>query len=302
MANEYAVNQSDLTIVADAIRTKGETSAQLVFPDGFVTAIGDIKTGAELNFEVVGGTSRPANPKENTIWVNTSTAISGWAFGTKEDISSSPANGAVLFVIDSANKTKFNALKENYIYMHTATAYQYISGTLKTVNAEIYQGGAWKKLRENRVFDNGNQITEITGGWSNSGYALSGFNHTNITRVSIGTSLVATAYCPGAAADSGGLLGTKNPININGFTTMRVKGNLTGYYHRAKLLVGVHTSKTITASPLACIDITTQGNFERTLALPTSATSVYVFVLAGCHTGTNNAYTATLSVSSIVLE
>lgn len=36
---------SDLTSVANAIRTKGGTSAQLAFPAGFVSAIGDIPTG-----------------------------------------------------------------------------------------------------------------------------------------------------------------------------------------------------------------------------------------------------------------
>lgn len=36
---------SDLTSVANAIRTKGGTSAQLAFPAGFVSAIGDIPSG-----------------------------------------------------------------------------------------------------------------------------------------------------------------------------------------------------------------------------------------------------------------
>lgn len=36
---------SDLTSIANAIRTKGGTSAQLAFPSGFVTAIGAISTG-----------------------------------------------------------------------------------------------------------------------------------------------------------------------------------------------------------------------------------------------------------------
>lgn len=41
----YKVKGSDLASVADAIRTKGSTSAQLDFPDGFVSAIGNIPTG-----------------------------------------------------------------------------------------------------------------------------------------------------------------------------------------------------------------------------------------------------------------
>ena len=32
----YKVNSSDLTSVANAIRTKGKTSASLKYPDGFV--------------------------------------------------------------------------------------------------------------------------------------------------------------------------------------------------------------------------------------------------------------------------
>lgn len=44
MAN-YLTTDTDLTAVANAIRTKGGTSAQLAFPDGFVDAIDAIETG-----------------------------------------------------------------------------------------------------------------------------------------------------------------------------------------------------------------------------------------------------------------
>lgn len=42
---EYKVSGANLTSVADAIRTKGGTSAALSFPAGFVSAIGNIPTG-----------------------------------------------------------------------------------------------------------------------------------------------------------------------------------------------------------------------------------------------------------------
>ena len=42
---EYRVSSDQLVSVANAIRTKGETSSPLSFPDGFVTAIGNIPTG-----------------------------------------------------------------------------------------------------------------------------------------------------------------------------------------------------------------------------------------------------------------
>ena len=45
---EYLTNTTDLTKVASAIRKKGGTTAQLIYPDGFVTAIQAIRTGTEL--------------------------------------------------------------------------------------------------------------------------------------------------------------------------------------------------------------------------------------------------------------
>lgn len=41
----YLVDSADLTAVADAIRTKGGTSASLAFPQGFVDAVEAIETG-----------------------------------------------------------------------------------------------------------------------------------------------------------------------------------------------------------------------------------------------------------------
>lgn len=43
--SDYRVKGTDLSSIADAIRTKGNTSAQLSFPDGFLSAIGNIPTG-----------------------------------------------------------------------------------------------------------------------------------------------------------------------------------------------------------------------------------------------------------------
>ena len=46
---EYLTNTADLTAVADAIRAKGGTSAPLIYPDGFVTAIESIQAGGGAN-------------------------------------------------------------------------------------------------------------------------------------------------------------------------------------------------------------------------------------------------------------
>lgn len=47
---EYLTNTTDLTKVASAIREKGGTTDPLVYPDEFVTAIGNIQTGGGIQW------------------------------------------------------------------------------------------------------------------------------------------------------------------------------------------------------------------------------------------------------------
>lgn len=57
MAYDKAVDSAqldaDLTLVADAIRTKGGTDAQLAFPSGFVSAVQAFQTGGGNGVDVV---------------------------------------------------------------------------------------------------------------------------------------------------------------------------------------------------------------------------------------------------------
>lgn len=57
---DYLTNDTDLTSVANAIRTKGGTSAPLEFPSGFVTAIENIPSGGGGTTVTVGITSYDA--------------------------------------------------------------------------------------------------------------------------------------------------------------------------------------------------------------------------------------------------
>ena len=66
---EYLTNTTDLTKVASAIRAKGGTSDPLVYPDGFVTAIGNIQTG--------GGTT-PGAPGDITFYDYDGTIVTSW--------------------------------------------------------------------------------------------------------------------------------------------------------------------------------------------------------------------------------
>lgn len=125
---------------------------------------GSMKPGAELNFEVVGGDSKPSNPKENTIWVTTSTAITGWGFGALTERPASPASGMVWFQTTDASNVKFNALKENALYAYPSDAYQYVNRSWVPRTAKTYQGGKWVDWWNGMLYSYGNQFEEATGG------------------------------------------------------------------------------------------------------------------------------------------
>lgn len=153
---------SDLTAVGNAIRSKGGTSAGLSFPAGMVSAIGAISTGVELNFDVVGGTSQPRNPKENTIWVNTSKTITDWVFSATQPTA---ASGMVWISTGSSSTVEFNALKKNGIQVYPLSAKQYIGGAWVDKTAKSYQGGEWVDWTIYLI--NGSELnTEYAGAWN----------------------------------------------------------------------------------------------------------------------------------------
>lgn len=62
--------------------------------------------GAGLNFKVVGGTTNPGNPKENTIWVKTDTRITGWDFSHSAPRIRSGTKNLIPYPYDDTTQTE----------------------------------------------------------------------------------------------------------------------------------------------------------------------------------------------------
>lgn len=117
-----------------------------------------------LNFQVIGGTTAPSNPKENMIWVNTSTKITSYIFSATEPATAE--EGMVWIYTSKSSAAEFNALKKNGIQVYPISAKQYVSGALVDKPAKIYQGGEWVALWNGELYDSGNEFTDITGGFN----------------------------------------------------------------------------------------------------------------------------------------
>lgn len=118
--------------------------------------------GSSLNYEVVGGTSAPSSPSENTIWINTSTTITSHTFSATEP--ENPESGMAWISVGNYSPAAFSATEENSVMIYPVSAKQYVGGTWVSKTAKIYQGGAWvdwaKWLYNNGVWGNGTALTK----------------------------------------------------------------------------------------------------------------------------------------------
>lgn len=130
----------------------------------FVTlhGFGSGSSGTELNFEIVGGTTQPTNPKENTIWVNTDTEITGYEF-TSSTQPTKPIEGMVWILIGTQSPVDFNILKKNNIQIYPLSASQYINGKWTTVSTMSYQNGEWTNWWNGRIYWLGETYPDFTG-------------------------------------------------------------------------------------------------------------------------------------------
>ena len=138
---DYRVSSSDLTSVANAIRTKGETSASLSFPDGFITAIQNISGGGE----------RTTIVPEQTVTVSgsytqlqyNSAIVSGEEYivtinGTTKNLTAVTNSGGVFLLWDSSYQVLIE-YSSSSLYLDVMNSSLYGSYTVKV---EQESGGA----------------------------------------------------------------------------------------------------------------------------------------------------------------
>lgn len=154
--------------------------------------------GGSLNFKVVGGTSAPASPAENTIWVNTAADITGWAFSPAAP--SSPKEGTVWLKTGLNSPVGFNAFKKNGLWVYPTACQQYVSGAWVAKTAKTYQSGAWvewlywlydtgSKKVELRDITSALYGTESTITWGDDAVELSVYGPSSFT---VGVAMAAT--------------------------------------------------------------------------------------------------------------
>lgn len=241
--------------------------------------------GAALNFKVVGGTTAPAGPAENTIWVNTSTGITGWVFSA--DAPASPGAGTVWFSTEKSSGVAFNAVKKNGLWIYPSGCRQYVGGAWAGRTAKIYQGGAWVDWWTGELYSPGNTWDGVTGGWlaTTQRYAAT----------VEGSAIAATAPALTPGSDSltaalsanlaSGTLRTSNMIDLTDYSTITLKGTLSSSHPYCRLYIA--TDPGVNYGTLAAY-----AQLANTTALDISGVSGSYYVAIGLYGARSYAMTS----------
>lgn len=139
-----------------------------------------------LNYRVVGGTATPGNPKENTIWVNTSDMITDHVFSATAP---EMADGRVWIKTGADSVVRMNVLKKNNVTVYPASCEQCVGGAWIPKLAKTYINGAWVDWMLYLTI-NGDDSRGTTGGWTGTDGCLTFPNGTmNITAQKFGGSV-----------------------------------------------------------------------------------------------------------------
>ena len=176
--------------------------------------------GIELNYSVVGGMEEPMNPTQNMIWIQTETPIGRVFFGNDEP-NETFMEGDVWIHTGSSSSVSFNSLKigNNYMDMvYPLSAKQMTGGVLVAVTVMSYQIGKWSDWII-RLYKNGDECTNITGGWTSSEYT---YNNQSVLTATKGTNKITLDSVSNYVA----CLGTKDPISLDAVSTIEVDVNI----------------------------------------------------------------------------
>jgi len=100
--------------------------------------------GSSMNIKVLGGTSQPPSPKENTIWINTDVNIPMWIFSAYEPYGI--PEGTVWIMVGSGSAVEINAVKENMLMVYPISCKQYVSGSFQVMDAYAFVNSAWTQF------------------------------------------------------------------------------------------------------------------------------------------------------------
>lgn len=247
--------------------------------------------GAGLKLKVVGGTAAPANPRENTVWVNTDTEIEGWAFSSTQP--ESPKEGMLWFQTTTGSSAAMNIDKKNTVMLYPGGCSQYIGGAWVSRDAQSFIGGKWVDWRI-YFYNRGDECTDLTGGWLAMGNLANSSGQGKAITPSVTRNADSMVIGFSGAQYGVGHVYTQNRIDLTEFKTITIEGESACTYTNPSIVA-------IEAEPV-------QGKYVPTVAsvdLPKTGafkTALDVSALSGGHFIAVKFYNTASATSSVTMS
>ncbi|MBQ4651899.1 MAG: hypothetical protein IJB78_04205 [Oscillospiraceae bacterium] len=245
--------------------------------------------GAGLKLKVVGGTAAPANPRENTVWVDTDTEIEGWAFSSAQP--ESPKEGMLWFKTGTTSSAAMNIDKKNSVMLYPTKCRQYVGGAWTSKIAKTYLNGTWADWWKD-LYASG----EL-------GYELAtGFTTLTSTTTVQETSAYIKYYNVTSTGNVGGI-SSEDLVDVTGYSTLKIKCRVTFNTSATdKYKCGLAKTKSLTdwiAS--ASIPYSNADEIELNIPVPADGGEYYLVFTCGA-VSNDTAGTQHVRISGIRLE
>lgn len=150
--------------VAGTMPDNGAVNVQLqpgnsyAIPEGYHSGGGLVNAaageGSALNYSLVSGIDRPAEPlQNNTIWIKTALSIPTHVFSATEP--TAPVAGMVWIEVAGFSSAAFPAVLSPEIFVYPVISRQYIDSAWVSVPMEAYIDGAWVLPFDGRLYASG---------------------------------------------------------------------------------------------------------------------------------------------------
>lgn len=190
--------------------------------------------GGGLNLKVVGGTTQPTSPRDNTIWINTTTAITSYVLSHTQ-----PETGTegLVWLKTADTGVEINVGRKNAVLLHLASGMLYTGGKWISVNGFAYVNSVWNQFAKEgiMVFDRTQQeyadINRNILAVKDEEYISRKDADPYIQMTISGSSAITRGYQ------------WKNPVDVTNYNTMEVVGYSTKAINQAGLSPNLNNSR-----------------------------------------------------------
>lgn len=147
------------------------------------------------------------------------------------------------------------------------------------------------------LFQNGNQYTTLTGGWTTNNYS---FNNGGFKGTPTVGNVLSVVSVSGSNSNSYGVLGTANGIALGDIDSITISATISSYHNESRYYVILSTTKSLTDSNhVARVAFTGNGTKTLNVSNLSKSTRYYISVLSYV-TSSVATYSSTFNVSSII--